>query len=152
VSTTNGLSSNYQCINLFYCIFSVFLNNVSHSALKDLIQFMYCGEVNVKQDALPAFISTAESLQIKGLTDVSRKKKNIHTYIHKPNEREQRQAPFARNTYKQTHAHTHDICLYKSWPDCTVPEQQRSISNCTLLTNAQTCACNRDGTRLMAVG
>ncbi|XP_037728913.1 modifier of mdg4-like isoform X7 [Drosophila subpulchrella] len=47
----------------------VFLNNVSHSALKDLIQFMYCGEVNVKQDALPAFISTAESLQIKGLTD-----------------------------------------------------------------------------------
>lgn len=49
----------------------VFLKDVSHSALKDLIQFMYCGEVNVKQDALPAFISTAEALQIKGLTDVS---------------------------------------------------------------------------------
>ncbi|XP_055385198.1 modifier of mdg4 isoform X24 [Condylostylus longicornis] len=47
----------------------VFLKDVSHSALKDLIQFMYCGEVNVKQDALPAFISTAEALQIKGLTD-----------------------------------------------------------------------------------
>lgn len=47
------------------------MKDVSHSALKDLIQFMYCGEVNVKQDALPAFISTAEALQIKGLTDVS---------------------------------------------------------------------------------
>ncbi|XP_037910022.1 modifier of mdg4 isoform X4 [Hermetia illucens] len=47
----------------------VFLKDVSHTALKDLIQFMYCGEVNVKQDALPAFISTAEALQIKGLTD-----------------------------------------------------------------------------------
>ncbi|XP_067618556.1 modifier of mdg4-like isoform X13 [Eurosta solidaginis] len=47
----------------------VFLKDVSHSALKDLIQFMYCGEVNVKQEALPAFISTAEALQIKGLTD-----------------------------------------------------------------------------------
>ncbi|XP_017475182.1 PREDICTED: modifier of mdg4 isoform X4 [Rhagoletis zephyria] len=46
-----------------------FLKDVSHTALKDLIQFMYCGEVNVKQEALPAFISTAEALQIKGLTD-----------------------------------------------------------------------------------
>lgn len=50
-------------------MFSVFLKDVSHAALKDLIQFMYCGEVNVKQDALPAFISTAEALQIKGLTE-----------------------------------------------------------------------------------
>lgn len=45
------------------------MKDVSHAALKDLIQFMYCGEVNVKQDALPAFISTAEALQIKGLTE-----------------------------------------------------------------------------------
>lgn len=49
--------------------FTVFLKDVTHAALKDLIQFMYCGEVNVKQDALPTFISTAEALQIKGLTE-----------------------------------------------------------------------------------
>lgn len=48
---------------------TVFLKDVPHAALKDLIQFMYCGEVNVKQDALPTFISTAEALQIKGLTE-----------------------------------------------------------------------------------
>ncbi|XP_049532468.1 modifier of mdg4-like isoform X6 [Anopheles darlingi] len=47
----------------------IFLKDVSHSVLKDLIQFMYCGEVNVKQEALPGFISTAEALQIKGLTE-----------------------------------------------------------------------------------
>ncbi|CAO1429418.1 unnamed protein product [Diamesa tonsa] len=64
---------------IFYCVFFtdflfssmivVFLKDVSAAALKDLIQFMYCGEVNVKQEALPAFISTAEALQIKGLTE-----------------------------------------------------------------------------------
>jgi hypothetical protein len=59
-----------QCTNCFVLVlFTVFLKDVSHAALKDLIQFMYCGEVNVKQDALPAFISTAEALQIKGLTE-----------------------------------------------------------------------------------
>lgn len=57
---------------LYFFLILVFLKDVSHTALKDLIQFMYCGEVNVKQEALPAFISTAEALQIKGLTDVSK--------------------------------------------------------------------------------
>lgn len=58
----------YDFLTDFFVI-SVFLKDVSSSALKDLIQFMYCGEVNVKQEALPAFISTAEALQIKGLTE-----------------------------------------------------------------------------------
>lgn len=47
---------------------SVFLKDVSHSALRDLLQFMYQGEVNVKQEELASFISTAEQLQVKGLT------------------------------------------------------------------------------------
>ncbi|KAM3967035.1 mod(mdg4)-heS00531 isoform 16-T16 [Aphomia sociella] len=46
----------------------VFLKDVSHSALRDLLQFMYQGEVNVKQEELASFISTAEQLQVKGLT------------------------------------------------------------------------------------
>lgn len=59
----------------------VFLKDVSHTALKDLIQFMYCGEVNVKQDALPTFISTAEALQIKGLTESVRESKTLLNYM-----------------------------------------------------------------------
>lgn len=47
----------------------VFLKDVSYTALRDLIQFIYCGEINIKQDALPVFISTAEALQVKGWTD-----------------------------------------------------------------------------------
>lgn len=53
-------------INSFFV--SVFLKDVSHSALRDLLQFMYQGEVNVKQEELASFISTAEQLQVKGLT------------------------------------------------------------------------------------
>lgn len=48
----------------------VFLKDVRHDTLKDLVQFMYTGEVNVKHDTFPTFISTAESLQIKGLTEI----------------------------------------------------------------------------------
>lgn len=63
----------YNCVcftdSFISSIIVVFLKDVSAAALKDLIQFMYCGEVNVKQEALPAFISTAEALQIKGLTE-----------------------------------------------------------------------------------
>lgn len=61
---------NSQIENFLTFIYlTVFLKEVSASVLKDLIQFMYCGEVNVKQETLPAFISTAEALQIKGLTE-----------------------------------------------------------------------------------
>jgi hypothetical protein len=55
-------------INLF--LFNiVFLKDVSSAALKDLIQFMYCGKVNVELEALPAFINIAQALQIEGLTE-----------------------------------------------------------------------------------
>jgi len=108
-----------------YSFFPVFLNNVSHSALKDLIQFMYCGEVNVKQDALPAFISTAESLQIKGLTDVSMDVHILGTGYRPYSESAggggtaaaakttTRASPFAPNTYTRA-----SVCI-RAWFDCT---------------------------------
>lgn len=36
-----------------------------------LMEFMYAGEVNVAQAHLSAFLKTAESLKIRGLTDTS---------------------------------------------------------------------------------
>lgn len=36
-----------------------------------LMEFMYAGEVNVAQAQLSAFLKTAESLKIRGLTDTS---------------------------------------------------------------------------------
>lgn len=46
----------------------VFMKDVSYTALCDLLQFMYQGEVQVNQEHLTTFIKTAEALQIKGLT------------------------------------------------------------------------------------
>lgn len=47
----------------------VVLRDVSHKAMRDLLQFMYHGEVSVKREDLTNFIGTAEVLQIKGLTN-----------------------------------------------------------------------------------
>lgn len=47
----------------------MFLHNVEFRHLKALVEFMYVGEVNVAQTQLPAFLRTAESLQIRGLAD-----------------------------------------------------------------------------------
>jgi hypothetical protein len=45
----------------------IFMKDVSAKILKDLIHFMYCGEVKVHQADLPAFVATAKALDIKGL-------------------------------------------------------------------------------------
>ena len=47
----------------------VVLKDVKFYEMKAMLDYMYRGEVNISQDQLDAFIKTAESLQIKGLTD-----------------------------------------------------------------------------------
>ena len=44
----------------------MFLKDVRYNDLKALVDYMYKGEVNVAQDQLGAFLSTAEALRIKG--------------------------------------------------------------------------------------
>lgn len=44
------------------------LNDMSATLVSNLLEFMYQGSVNVKQDELQAFMKLAETLQIKGLT------------------------------------------------------------------------------------
>ncbi|XP_063372918.1 protein bric-a-brac 2-like [Cydia amplana] len=46
----------------------VILKDVAHQELKQLLQFMYRGEVHVRQQELSGFLHTAELLQVKGLT------------------------------------------------------------------------------------
>nr|XP_013189346.1 unnamed protein product [Amyelois transitella] len=46
----------------------VILKDVPHQELRQLLQFMYRGEVHVRQQELFGFLHTAELLQVKGLT------------------------------------------------------------------------------------
>ncbi|ENN70332.1 hypothetical protein YQE_12842, partial [Dendroctonus ponderosae] len=49
----------------------VFMRDVEARHIIALMEFMYVGEVNVSQAHLSAFLKTAESLKIRGLTDTS---------------------------------------------------------------------------------
>ncbi|XP_028894860.1 protein tramtrack, beta isoform isoform X2 [Zeugodacus cucurbitae] len=49
----------------------VILKDVPYSDMKSLLDFMYRGEVSVDQERLTAFLRVAESLRIKGLTEVN---------------------------------------------------------------------------------
>lgn len=49
----------------------VVFRNVKFYDLRALIDFIYQGEVNVKQDHLASFLATAKLLEVKGLTDNS---------------------------------------------------------------------------------
>ncbi|XP_015839148.1 protein bric-a-brac 1 isoform X2 [Tribolium castaneum] len=49
----------------------IFMRDVEARHIVALMEFMYAGEVNVAQAHLSAFLKTAESLKIRGLTDTS---------------------------------------------------------------------------------
>ncbi|XP_076254887.1 zinc finger and BTB domain-containing protein ttk isoform X1 [Rhynchophorus ferrugineus] len=52
----------------------VILKDVLYSDMRSLLDFMYRGEVSVDQDRLTHFLRVAESLRIKGLTEVNEEK------------------------------------------------------------------------------
>lgn len=51
----------------------VIFRNVKFDDLAALVDFMYQGEVNVVQEQLASFLTTAELLAVQGLTDGSGK-------------------------------------------------------------------------------
>jgi BTB/POZ domain len=55
----------------------IILKDMSAKLVCNLLEFMYKGSVNVKQVDLQAFMKIAEALQIKGLTNSSKKPKEV---------------------------------------------------------------------------
>ncbi|XP_047041277.1 longitudinals lacking protein, isoforms H/M/V-like isoform X2 [Helicoverpa zea] len=48
----------------------VILKDVTFADLRIIVDFMYCGEVNVTEEQLPKVLDTAKHLKIKGLTEM----------------------------------------------------------------------------------
>jgi len=49
----------------------IYLRGVRHADLVSVLEFMYCGSVNVAQEDLNSFLAVAEDLKVKGLTQNS---------------------------------------------------------------------------------
>ncbi|KAK3921212.1 Longitudinals lacking protein-like [Frankliniella fusca] len=62
----------------------VILKDTGYKEIEALLQFMYRGEVNVRQEELAMFLKTAEMLQIKGLTGSESKKDSAEPSSNRP--------------------------------------------------------------------
>lgn len=96
----------------------VILKDITFADMKSLLDFMYRGEVSVDQERLTAFLRVAESLRIKGLTEVNEDKpeKNEQTPIQAPQTpATQPQQPAAQQTPQPPQLHR--IQPYVSCPN-----------------------------------
>lgn len=82
----------------------VILKDVTYSIMSELLQFMYQGEVNVKQAELQSFMSIAESLQIKGLATSTNNNNNNSNSNGNNGMQSMRSSDPANSSYSQFHA------------------------------------------------
>jgi len=96
----------------------LYLKGVKYRELEAVLNFMYQGEVNVAQDNLNTFLSVAEELQVKGLTQgnkgVSGSSKSDVKSSHHPPPHNVPEAPVSKkprisNTYPQDAVPDDDI-------------------------------------------
>ncbi|XP_075228929.1 uncharacterized protein LOC142328784 isoform X2 [Lycorma delicatula] len=64
----------------------VILKDIKYSDLKTMVDFMYCGEVNVSQEQLPAVLKTAETLKVKGLAEMPEHNISLSSSLDKNSE------------------------------------------------------------------
>jgi len=82
----------------------LYMKGVKYEEILLVLNFMYHGEVNVAQDELNSFLTVAEDLQVKGLSQNqpnSSKSTQESNSSKKYGEEEPKQLPHPRQTYKQ---------------------------------------------------
>ena len=79
----------------------VILKDVPYADMKSLLDFMYRGEVSVDQERLSAFLRVAESLRIKGLTEVNDDKPSSRDQSETPPSTQNRVHPYVLQQQQQ---------------------------------------------------
>ena len=63
---------------------AIYLRGVRHEDIKNILEFMYLGMVNVAQEDLDSFLSVAQDLCIKGLTQDGQQTSNSSSSVPPP--------------------------------------------------------------------
>lgn len=79
----------------------VILQDVRYAALHSVLEFMYQGEVSVRQEDIPAFMKVAQTLQVKGLTDNTTN--NNHNETQTVSVRENNRGKFLMAIFRNPH-------------------------------------------------
>ena len=102
----------------------LYLKGVKYTDIQAVLNFMYHGEVNVAQDELNSFLSVAEDLKVKGLTQnnsdpqdviINTTDKQKPQYRHPP-------PPLQRNVPPPTQKHKAEISNHKTADDDIIEE------------------------------
>lgn len=109
----------------------VILKDITFADMKSLLDFMYRGEVSVDQERLTAFLRVAESLRIKGLTEVNEDKPEKTEQNTLPMTPQQQQGPPQAQSQQQQQP-TQPPQLHRIQP--YLMQQQRKVQG-MLLTN-----------------
>jgi len=122
----------------------IYLKGVPFNELQYVLDFMYHGEVSVSQNDLNSFLSIAEELQIKGLSQNESSKKNAsgidNKRINKPfteNQNQKSELSKSSTSYKQKSFSTNDEVVevtpfVKSEPDSYSSSQQQETNSLSL--------------------
>lgn len=94
----------------------IYLRGVSFQDISNVLDFMYNGEVKVAQEDLDSFLSLAEELQIKGLTNQDKDglKKNVQNLEEPPAKRVRQSMPNSQQqslAYVEGNSTTDKNCL-----------------------------------------
>ncbi|XP_053687073.1 protein tramtrack, alpha isoform-like [Sabethes cyaneus] len=95
------------------------LKDLKFEELQAILNYMYCGEVNVPQGRLVAFLKTAVSLQVRGLADKLNTSSNVSNQQPKPTHSE------------TTETNVNGIVVKQEWPpeDNYTPPESLPISS-----------------------